>query len=127
MVLAAGLAMSDRQVAVSSEVEERLDLSGEWEGTWTTSKADSFAVRLSGRWLAVSDVPGGLTVVRAPILLKDGGGGRFAVCLAHVNHHGIYTWEKGGLLMCFREGRQGRPTSFHGGDGQHLMRLRRVN
>jgi hypothetical protein len=57
---------------VSGEVEQRLDLSGEWEGTWRLGKGKLLDARLSGGNLTVQD--NAILVMRTIRFLDEGNG-----------------------------------------------------
>jgi hypothetical protein len=125
MILAAGVMVESGPRNASMEVGERLDLSGEWEGTW----------QHAGGWLMpaastpftdksiMGEMPGGVIFIRLASI-TDKGEGRF-----HITEEGeflgIYKQHDGRVILCFRPARDGYPTSFRGGKGQHLLILRR--
>jgi hypothetical protein len=123
MALAASLAMGNDPVVVSAEVEQRLDPSGEWEGSGRTSSGlvclvrfQPGEVRLSfrGAWQ------------RSPCTVTDEGEGQLRIRLGKPFYLGIYERDGDRVTLCLRQASEGRPTSFRAGDGQHLLILRRV-
>jgi hypothetical protein len=125
LTLAAGMAMADRTSPVSSEVEQRLDLSGEWVGTWEGPDATPGQLTSGGGILIGHGDPRGLRVLDTT-LATDEGGGRFSVAAGGQVFVGIYRWEGPHLVLCFCHVGRGRPTLFCSGPGQHLLRLRPV-
>jgi hypothetical protein len=126
LTLAAGMALGDGPSARSSEVEQRLDLSGEWRGSWIDDHGHFFEVRTFGKRLLADDGLGNMIALYTSSF-EDGGGGRFAIVIRmQVFYHGIYKWDNGYLFLCFCETKRECPVSFRGGDGQELLRLRRV-
>jgi hypothetical protein len=53
MVLAAGMTVGSGPEKVSGEIEQRLDLRGEWEGTYQVIGGPTWHARLGGGFLAV--------------------------------------------------------------------------
>jgi hypothetical protein len=141
MALAAGITVGSGPEAVSGEMAGSLPTQGWWQGKWMTSRGDTRDVKLSG---VVTPSPSAFTVFLPVIGLPkpvpctcgywrmDEGRGavrmkwsidprkELSACL------GIYGWAGNRLRICFREENKGRPTSFRGGDGQHLLILYRV-
>jgi hypothetical protein len=138
LVLAAGMAVPGMAVPgigpekVSGEVEQGLDLRGEWEGTHQRPLGKPVAVRLRhtshlGWVLRATHRIGGKNVVELRPLgtVTDEGKG----CLKIGNGNtllGIYKWDGESLLICYRSVEVSRPTSFHARDDQTLLILRRV-
>jgi hypothetical protein len=112
---------------VSGEMEQGLDLRGEWEGVWK-SDTDEYEVHQiggKGAW-SYRRLPRGK---RGPIYLTpdvaDEGKGRLRLMWG-VPCLGIYEQDGDCVTICFRDARKGRPTSFRAGDGQHLLIIHRV-
>jgi hypothetical protein len=112
VLLAAGVVAGSGTEKVSAEVDQRLDLRGEWVVIWEDA---------SGR-RREDETPG--IVDLGPVV--DEGRGKFRLQVGGEDHLGIYTWEAGRLLLTFGPASQGRPTSYRGGEGQFLFILRRV-
>jgi hypothetical protein len=113
VLLAAGVVAGSGTERVSAEVEQRLDLRGEW-GTviWEDSR---------GRRREVQDLG---TIDLGPVV--DEGRGQFRLRMDGEDHLGIYHWEADRLLLTFRPASQGRPSCYRVGEGQFLFILRRV-
>jgi hypothetical protein len=143
MMLAAGLAAGDAPSKVSVEVAESLPTHGEWQGRWTDDQGFTRDVALPGVvtrgrsvctvYVEIVGIPRPRPVSNSFSIADEGRGdvrmewntrwarGDSENCL------GIYRWDKDRLIICFRVEGKGRPKSFRSGDGQHLLRLRRVN
>lgn len=136
MILTAAMVIpGDRPEKVSGEVAEnqRLDLSGEWEGFWwfdhntrfeAHSKCPSGQGHLMGRQFAI--VCRGNCNLTA-YFIDEGQGhlcGEWELIGPRI--HGIYRQEGTKLLICFTELASPCPTSFRAGEGRHLLILHRV-
>jgi hypothetical protein len=123
MILTAAMVVTgDVPEKVSGEVERRLDLSGEWEGT-STDGSLSGVVRLV-KDKATSYVPTSKSIVTFKVV--DEGGGRF--CIPHGEREllGIYRYQDDNhVILCVSQHGH-RPQSFRRGDGQALCILHRV-
>jgi hypothetical protein len=130
MVLMAAMAVPGNGLEmVSAEMEERLDLSGEWEGTWWLPEGQVYPATMDNRLLFGDAFPPheGAIFFRTPSF-RDEGIGKFRIEPKDTNSRwlGIYEQHEGHLLLCFGEDGEQRPRSFRGGDGQHLLILHRV-
>jgi hypothetical protein len=108
---------------VSAEMEQRLDLRGEWEGTWHYSVEGTRRVVITGNRLFF--ITGACAVGRPFVCVQESAGTFRAhwdgeACL------GIYRYDGGRLLLCVREASKGYPTSFRAGAVQDLLILHRV-
>jgi hypothetical protein len=124
MVLAAAAVAGNGPAGVSAAVEQRLDLGGAWVGTWVDINGQCLQVTSGGRRLTGRG-PGDVRCLDTA-WITDEGGGRFRITLGSHVFAGIWKREGGRLLLCFCPPGQGRPTSFYGGGGQHLLTLRRT-
>lgn len=121
MILTATMAVvGNGPEKVSDEVEQRLDLKGEWEGTWNTHLGKRFLIRLTPTEFHLDN--GETTgVLRYP--MSDEGNGK----LRFRGRLGIYQQDGDRLLICLAKTRTNqRPTSFRIDEGQHLLLLHRV-
>jgi hypothetical protein len=105
---------------VSAEMEQGLDLRGEWEGVYCY---EGYAP--SDFWLDGRSVGPRGEISTSPFELVDEGEGRLRLTWAD-RYLGIYRQEGDQLMICFRNVEEGRPTSFRTGDGQTLLILHRV-
>jgi hypothetical protein len=130
LVLAAGMALGDGPEKVSGEMEvaQRLDLSGEWKGTWKESNG-----RVWDAWLRNGTLSG--TQVKAMgrivgIVCKwegfDEGRGKVRAKDWRCDYLGIYRYEGDRIVICYRLDVFGRPNSFRAGDGCDLLILHRI-
>jgi hypothetical protein len=125
MVLTAAMAVpGNGPEKVSGEVEQGLDLRGEWEGTWRNpgwpGEADDL-IYLSGTKFSIS-VKGSPFISFYHTIVDEGDNKlRFSEGLA-----GIYRQDGGRITICLRAADKGRPTDFQAGNGQHLITLHRV-
>jgi uncharacterized protein (TIGR03067 family) len=124
IVTAAMVVPGDMPEKVSGEMEERLDLRGEWEGRWWPNKDASLEVTLRDGSIQLSDK----SRPSLPVVFKiiDEAEGVLHVQYDASRHHGIYKWDNDRLVLCLREANKGRPTSFQARDGQQLFILHRV-
>ena len=107
---------------VSGELEQGLDLSGEWEGTLAyESKVNHVTLNdftlVEFQWsrLSISNLK-----------VQDEGQGRFHGIEGRFRYVGIYEWRGETLILCYREASKGRPTSFQARDAQYVLILHRV-
>jgi hypothetical protein len=130
MVLAAGMAVGSGPEAVSSGVEQGLDLRGKWEGHLRSAWGKTLTARLEAQGAGC----GGTLFLKAHGREEEGfrldrvtdeGGGRLRL-EREIALLGIYKWQGDQLVICFRMERAGRPTSFQAGDGKDLLILHRV-
>ena len=111
----------------SGEVEQGLDLRGEWEGLLWKEQGDFI-------WVGYRDLVGvkGLSYregeldYRRRFNVVDEGNGMLRATLGRVERLGIYQRQSDRVIICLRDAENGRPTSFKGGDGQSLLILHRV-
>ncbi len=112
MILTAVLAVpGDGPKKVPAEMVEKLDLSGEWEGTWRDSLGCLWKAKLRNSQLECKRED---MIARGTLNSSD------------VKKEGIYKCEGDRLFICFAPGQDKRPTAFRGGEGQELFILRRV-
>jgi hypothetical protein len=127
MALAAGLALGSGPEAVSAEMEQPLDLRGEWKGTWISSSGQCYEVRLVEHGACARRLPRGK---EGPEYLwwaaSDEGKGKLQMVWVTAGSLGIYEQDGDRVRLCVRDAGSGRPTSFRGGSGQHLLTLCRV-
>lgn len=129
MLLVAGMVMGSGPEKASGEMVQTLDLRGEWEGSWQHAqdfkmRAASGSVTSAAARELVAEMPGGVIVL--PInAIADQKNGRLHIA-AGKGFLGIYEQNGDRLSICFRPARNGYPISFRGGNGQHLLILRRV-
>jgi uncharacterized protein (TIGR03067 family) len=117
---------------VSEEVEQRLDLRGEWEGVFVDRDGKEQHGKLGGAFFQTEN---------AWVLLgtiKDEGNGKFRFsvpdCPAWFDEPGIYRQDGGRLTLCWHNpsiwhkewGSKPRPSRFKWGDDQCLLILHRV-
>lgn len=126
IILAVGMVIGSGPEKVTGEMEENLHLQGDWVGeswgddgvVWQVKLRDGDLCFSSGKEVA-SPLPVAFIV--------DEGHGRFRVDWPLPGDSlGIYKQEGDHLVMCCRDGHQGRPTSFRLGSGQLLLILNRV-
>jgi hypothetical protein len=130
MILTAAMVVpGDGPKMESGEIEQGLDLSGEWEGLWIDdegirrkAKLSLSECRLEGERLPGQPL-GDIERTLVFLGITDEGAGR--ICLRD-SYLGIYCRDGCDHLICFRDNRKGRPTSFRGGDDQNLLILHRV-
>ncbi len=122
MILAAGMTVpGDVPKEATEEIEQRLDLNGEWEGTWDNGrKTKSPIVHLSGTRISFSEDDAAFSFEHR---IVDEGGNKLRF---NDNRPSIYRQDGDRLDICIRWHGKGRPTSFRGGDGQVLLILHRV-
>lgn len=124
MILMAAMAVpASGPEKVSGEAEQKLDLSGEWEGTWQSGSDNSKSIwdtrirdgRFTAKWRSASGSKrwGGVDEGKRKLRL-DGG------------YLGIYKWKGNRLFICYQDDAKGYPLAFHPEKGQHLLILRRV-
>jgi hypothetical protein len=130
--------------AVSGEIGQALDLSGEWEGNLAQSRDDVHTIRLdvTEREAFVCDLQfetwcGWKT--KAIFTLKDEGRGRLRIeSPGEVSVLGIYKQHGDRIVICCASlglisgeggkiaGRSVRPVSFRPGDGRYCLTIHRV-
>jgi hypothetical protein len=120
MALAASMAVGSGPAAVSSEVEQSLDLSGEWEGTFRNSEGACLLVRFGGGKL---DMPGD---GKFPCTFTDEGEGRVRVRVDDEALHGIFEQSGHRVVCCLADTEDPRPTAFQLTKGRVLLILHRV-
>jgi hypothetical protein len=125
LALAAGMAFGDGPEAVSEEMEQRLDLSGEWEGSWMAFNGRLFEAKV-GDGLVESNAEPDLLSFRVADV-TDEGGGRLRIARANgLDDLGVYRNDGNRLIICYGWAKKGYPTSFRAGGSQSLLVLRRV-
>lgn len=108
----------------SGEVEQGLDLRGEWEGIIPSRiPARIKRIELIGdqfrQYIADKYVP-------SHIVFTDEGTGRLRVRRKNDDYLGIYRWEGDHIFICVRHAPRGRPTEFKQGEDRFLFILHRV-
>jgi hypothetical protein len=127
LVLAAGMTIpGDVPKEVSWEVEQGLDLRGQWEGVWYWPCGMNDNMTLCRGTLTL----GACGPLRTSNIVDEGGG------LCRLSAHGwvmpgIYQQQSDRVIICFRrmysrEDKDKRPTSFQRTSEQHLLILHRV-
>ena len=124
MILMAGIAVGDGPKKDRGEVEQRLDLSGEWKGTWVDDAGNVWETEQQKRMLA-GHFKGTLMWLQLSEIV-DEGKGKFHMDWGAREYVGIYKQKGGVLIMSYRAKRHGYPSSFEGGDGSYLLILHRV-
>ena len=131
MVLMAGMVVpGNGPEKVSGEVEQRLDLCGEWKGTWEDDEGVVMRAFVSPAERGVDGVSILGTTDRRfryiPVYaLIDEGHGRLQMT-ANCGYFGIYKVRNDIIVIAFRLADEGYPVSFRGGNGQNLLILHRV-
>jgi hypothetical protein len=127
LVMAAGMMLGEGPAKVSGEMEQGLELSGEWEGLWHDGK--------SGRCLQLQISGGVMTgdcgdVNLAPLSVNrvvDEGSGKFHLSWPKKEvAFGIYKQDGDCVTLCCSHPGQGRPNDFRVNDHQHVIILYRV-
>lgn len=136
LVLAAGITVSGNgPEMVSGKVEQRLDLSGEWKGTWQLpdgqfTPAFSTEQRIPGvpeGGIIVGEEWDGRSIfIRRDSLIEEESGYFSLRFKGRRGSLGIYQQDGDRVVLCFRIAGKGYPRSFRGGNGQHLLILHRV-
>ena len=128
MLTAAMAVPGDVPKEVSEEIEERLDLSGKWEGNVSHQEGFSVGAWLEGSRLVEWDFLGNGPRIAVSFQVSNSGDvpGRFRPILNGERYVGIYKRSSDTVILCYRLAGRGYPTSFRAGDGQHLLTLRRV-
>jgi hypothetical protein len=125
MALVAGMALgSDAIGRKSMDVEQRLCIEGDWEGTWKES--------VPSRIRIIRVRPGNMDVIMGPnefvtfpIMWGDEGMGRCQMTKSSaVVFNCIYKRETGRLIICLLRTEIGMPMGFHPIDGQSLLILK---
>jgi hypothetical protein len=124
MILAAGMAVGNGPEKVSGEMEERLNLSGEWEGELYHACGTSFTVSYQGGTLIATN---GEQVETMHVQFIDEGNGKLrGTEKGKGDALGIYKWERQSLILCIGLSGRPRPSSFQQDDEHSLLILRRV-
>jgi hypothetical protein len=127
MVLMAGLVLgSDGVERVSTETKQRLCIDGSWEGSGQYVGDNG-----PGTW-KVKLEPGRMKRELTAGLVTDAkwaaeGSGKFRLVDGNVILYGIYKFEAGQLVICFRDFGYGRPSTFHIDRTHNLLILKPVN
>lgn len=115
---------------VSGEVEQRLDLSGDWEGSVCTEEGrivPAYFESLGDNWYGL--ILGEDRKALKGLLLGeivDEGSGRLHAKLEKRIRLGIYEQNRGKLTICLTRPGASRPCVLQGGNGQTLLILHRV-
>jgi hypothetical protein len=129
MILAAGMAVPGiGPEKVSGEVEQALDLRGEWEGNWRLADGPLYYATIDGQFIFGAVAPGEGGILFRVSSFIDEGKGRFRIQPKDDDRRWLGIYEQGDdhVRMCFGEEGKLRPTVFRGGNGQHLIILHRV-
>ncbi|HTU18289.1 MAG TPA: hypothetical protein VMG10_09550 [Gemmataceae bacterium] len=122
MILTAAMAIpGNGPEMVSGElIEQGLDLSGKWEGTWQGEDSFIFPlVRVAKTGVRFGEGPSFLDWE-----IRDEGQGKLSIRTICGTSFGIYEQDGDRLMIC-TDSRK-RPTTYRGGDGQSLLILHRV-
>jgi hypothetical protein len=118
MILAAAMAVpGNGPEAVSGEMEQGLDLRGEWEGEWRIAAGGVRQFELSNGRMSIPDI---LFQIRC----QDGN--RLRIQWDEDFYLGIYQRCDDRVLICLRDANYGLPTSFGLDERQIILILRRV-
>jgi hypothetical protein len=126
VLTAAMMVPGDGPEKVSWEVEQKLDLSGEWEGTFWDSQSknkEGWTVKLSDDWLVFER---GADTYRMLWQMTDEGGGKVKLKLWRTVYVGIYRQESDRVLIALCDIKKARPVSFPLGDDQSFLILHRA-
>jgi hypothetical protein len=107
----------------SCEVEQGLDLRGDWEGTIIYKDNRTDCVTLAHCRLIVWSWS---SVDLRSWKMREEGRGKFRVVFDLRDYLGIYEWRGDTVVLCIRPMSKGRPMSFQAGDGRTLLILHRV-
>lgn len=129
MMLICTMNCADCPRTVSSDMkyeQQPLNLRGQWKGTWRHAQGFVMPASLSasedGRIMGILDA--GVIFIHVDSII-DEGEGTFRIKEGK-GFVGIYKVRKESIALCFRPSVQGYPRVFRGGDGQHLLILRRI-
>ena len=131
MVLMAGMAVpGNGPDKVSAEVEERLDLSGEWEGTLRSDKRQVCPVIIDDGTSKRCGFPALTTIhrshaVNARFEVIEARDGKIRAKYCCDLCLGIYRWEANQLVICIRDVEE-EPLESLAADGQIVITLHRV-
>lgn len=106
---------------VSDEVEQGLDLSGEWEGRWQISEGGGKHIDLSNGMLSFWDFS-----LPSRFQIQNQTGNRLCIQWSGRPYLGIYKRCDDRILICLRVAEDGPPTSFGFGEDRVILTLRRV-
>jgi hypothetical protein len=125
MALAAVLLAGNATEKVSAEqVEQRLDLRGEWEGTWRHPAGCLEPVEIRTRDGERCIEGGGFYATSVPLSqITDKGSGR---CRLQGSRLGTYHQQSGRVVIRFSPAGKGYPTASHDSNEQDIVTLRRV-
>jgi hypothetical protein len=114
--------------SISAEMEQGLDLRGEWEGTWRLADGPLYYATIDRKLLFGYPDPDEAGIILYVDSFIDEGNGRFQIRPKDDDSCwlGIYEQSNDRVRMCFVEEGKQRPTAFSGGNGQHLLILHRV-
>lgn len=131
-IILTGLMIGSGPERVSDEIEQGLNLSGEWEGVWQTQRSSREVTLRDGKlhWAGclVGEPP---DRYEYSLHVVEEGRGNLRIRLSN-RHLGVYRClaiyhQKGDrLLICFRAVAKGRPVGFSVNEGQRLLILHRV-
>jgi hypothetical protein len=132
MVLTAAMVVpGDGPERLSWEIEQGLDLSGEWEGIWWFHTDGQLQVTSRGSRLVGTRKPGvdgwvGSSIDTCNFIDDSHGKLSGTWDLSGAEIRGIYRQDGERLILCFSKAPHSRPTSFEVGGNQHLLLLHRV-
>lgn len=126
--------MLDSPEKTTSELVQRLDMRGNWEGSFDDPKDIAknclFEYRRSTFFKGSPYIRGTLWTKDQGYVemgITDEGKGFLKVAREVGTTLGIYKQDGNKVVICYREREGTRPTSFRISDNQHLLILRRVN
>ena len=113
---------------VSGEIEQGLDLHGQWKGTWVYEDGVCYDADTDESRSLIGFTGNMMTSLELSDIIDEGRGkcrmkwfwSEDGWC------RGIYRQDGDRLTICFCDRRGPRPTSFRAAKGQHLLVLRRV-
>jgi len=109
---------------VSWEIEEqRLELTGEWEGVWLDSRG-GVKVGLQDGELFTQPMP--CTIHHIPFSVKSAGKGQLQLKINGSSHHARYRCEGDRVVICYSEVGEKCPDSIRLDKGRELLILHRV-
>jgi hypothetical protein len=125
MILTAAMLVSgDVPEKVLGEVEQGLDLRGEWGGF---SPSADLPIDVSGGKLRFRGGGAGISNYMVPWKVADEGNGKIRIKFQGSEPVlGIYKWRGDEVDICYAYANRPRPTSFEPGEGRTVLILHRV-
>jgi hypothetical protein len=124
MVLMAAMAVpGNGPEKVSVEIEQGLDLTGEWEGVWLDSKGGT-KVRLQDGELFLRPMP--CTILLIPFSVKSAGKRQLQLKINGSSHRARYRCEDDRVVICYSEVGEKCPDSMRLDKGREFLILHRV-